>query len=59
MLIDACRKLLFIQQIFEHLLVSGIVLGPTVVNETYKVPVTINTFIMSDHINTVKEIKAF
>lgn len=36
---------------------SGIVLGLTVVNKTSKVPVTINTFIMSDHIDTMKKIK--
>lgn len=38
---------------------SDIVLGPTMINKTYKIPDIINTYIMSDDINTLKKMKYF
>lgn len=57
--INACKKLLFIQQIFiEYLLCVRHCYRPTMIN-TYKVPVVINTYLMSDHINIIRQIKHF
>lgn len=57
--INACKKLLFIQQILiEYLLCVRHCYRPTMIN-TYKVPVAINTYLMSDHINIIRQIKHF